>query len=59
MSRSEIRNNENAWRNGIKPSRIQLPQQRARSLYQRAHDKARQALAMYAQTIGPMRGGAK
>jgi hypothetical protein len=56
MSRNDLRNSENAWRNGIKPSRIQPPQQRARTLYQRAHEKARQALAFYGQSIGPMRG---
>lgn len=56
MTRKEIRGNEFAWRNGVKPSRVQLPQQRARSLYERAHDKARRALAQFGQSIGPMQG---
>lgn len=59
MTRKETRSNELAWRNGIKPTRIQLPQQRARSLYQRAHEKARLALLDYAQSIAPINGGAK
>jgi hypothetical protein len=59
MTRKELRSNDIAWRLGIKPSRYQPPQQRARTLYQRAHEKARLALLSYGQSIGPMRGGAK
>ena len=59
MSRNDLRNNEFAWRAGVKPSRIQPPQQRARSLYERAHDKARRALLAHGQTIAPSRGGAR
>lgn len=57
MTRKELRSNDTAWRLGIKPSRVQLPQQRARTLYQRAHEKARLALAQFGQSIEPMRDG--